>query len=175
MFINYSNNMGYAMRIHSDFNKHSNKQQGFTLTELMITVAILGVLGAIAIPAYNGYVANSKQKAAETVIEQFPILLETFRADNSRFPPDGTYTYTETNGGVITDNISRGVTLGGAGLTEFQPRNTSYPANKGILYHYSITISNSGTANETATFQAFPQTSRGAPSGNIPNTAATYK
>ncbi|WP_028104885.1 pilin [Pseudoduganella violaceinigra] len=50
---------------------HKQAQTGFTLVELMIVVAIIGILAAISIPAYSDYTAKAKAVAGLTAIDSF--------------------------------------------------------------------------------------------------------
>lgn len=59
----------------------NKKNHGFTLIELLITVAIIGILSAIAIPSYGKYVTRSKRSEATSNLLQLASLQEQFYRD----------------------------------------------------------------------------------------------
>ncbi|MHB8174838.1 MAG: type IV pilin protein [Nitrospirota bacterium] len=63
---------------------HSSKK-GFTLIELMIVVAIIGILAAIAIPNFLKYQAKSKQTEAKVNLGAIGTSAEAFRAENDTY------------------------------------------------------------------------------------------
>jgi len=56
-----------------------NKQSGFTLIELMVTVGVLVVLSALALPVYNGYVKTSREGALINNIATIEVFEEDYK------------------------------------------------------------------------------------------------
>lgn len=63
-------------------------QRGFTLLEIFISVAVIGIIAAIAIPNYNNYVERARIATAVTDIANMSMVIAKFMDDNRYTPPD---------------------------------------------------------------------------------------
>jgi type IV pilus assembly protein PilE len=61
------------------------QQEGFTLLELLIVIGIIGILSAIAIPAYRDYIIRGKITEATSNLGDMRIKLEQFYQDNRTY------------------------------------------------------------------------------------------
>ena len=63
----------------------ADHSSGFTLVELMITVAILGVLAAVSIPAYSNYMNRAKQADAIIGLKAAQMAQEQYFSENNEY------------------------------------------------------------------------------------------
>ena len=91
------------------------KQQGFTLIELMIVVAIIGILAAIAIPAYQDYTIRAQVSEGLNLSGGAKAAVSEFRMDTGRWPTNNTVagiatTATDINGKYVDSvTVTNGV------------------------------------------------------------------
>ncbi len=118
------------------------KQQGFTLIELMIVVAIIGILAAIAIPAYQDYTIRAQVSEGLNLAGGAKAAVSEFTMDTGRFPSDNQTagiapTATDINGKYVTQvaqadgviSVSYGndahTIINGTGILQLSPTTTA--------------------------------------------------
>ena len=65
--------------------KNSPKTQGFTLIEMLITVAIIGILAGIAVPSFSSYMKRARTSEAYTFIGEIRQRQEAYRAEFNQY------------------------------------------------------------------------------------------
>jgi len=109
--------------------------EGFSLIELMVTVAVIGILAAIAIPNYLGFQKRAARAEAKANLPAIAMALENYYAENGNYGGVGVYTYLCDGNGNITGTFNHGGRIGEV-------------ANLGnnLNYDYQITITQPQTA-----------------------------
>lgn len=127
-----------------------NKSKGFTLIELMIVVVLLGVLAAIALPAYQDYAQRARRADAKTSLLELQMAMEKWRANNPFYTTNMAnlgYTNQASKEGYYNLNIPA---ASAAGYTLTAAINPATAQNGDDCGTFTITV-NSGGENYSAT------------------------
>ena len=112
------------------------RQRGFTLIELMITVAIAAILASVAVPMYRTYVQRSRIIDATSKLSEFRVRMEQYFMDNRTYTDGvgcGVATPSDTGDSAFTFKCE------GASATAYTAKATG-KAGKGMKdFEYQIT------------------------------------
>lgn len=120
-----------------------HRQRGFTLIEVMITVAIVAILSAVALPSYRAYVERSRVPEAFDMLSSYAARMEQTYQDTGRYDAAAAGVCTPTV--PVGKNFTLNCAIGNGGQTYLATATGS-----GSMSGYAYTINNTGSRVTTA-------------------------
>jgi type IV pilus assembly protein PilE len=118
------------------------KYKGFTLIELLITVAIVAILGTIALPAYYDFVRESRRADAHSALSKLQLAQESFRANCRAYAASLDPDISTDDCSLVIDPVTGVIT---ANNSKLSGQTTSRDG------HYTLAISNADGNSYTLT------------------------
>lgn len=95
-----------------------NYSKGLTLIEIMVTLAILAIISAVAIPAYTGYIKTSKRAECQNEVAAIELALTEFFLENNTYFAGGDIGTIQANsGGLYTPSYPDAAAIAAANCT----------------------------------------------------------
>jgi type IV pilus assembly protein PilA len=134
-------------------------RKGFTLIELMIVVAIIGILAAIAIPAYNDYMVRARVSELINVGGNAKTSVAEYRISKGTMPTTNALAGVTT---IVTNYVS-GVAVGANGVITVTGNQTNLKTGGAVAIVLTPTFANGAvkwTCTSTGTTQYVPASCR---------------